>query len=70
MDTNIVAVGPYISCEVNKHLQSFFVCLDRRGVQILEKIWRCPNKNEERVTWIHQTEVVIKLAIERAKLLF
>ena len=59
-DSNIVSVGPYISCEYAKHVQSFFVGLDRRSIGILESTWRCPNLNEEKQSWIVQTEVVIK----------
>ena len=58
MDPNVVVVGPYLSCEKEKHIQSFFVALDKRSIGILEKTWRCPNKNENRFSWILDTEVV------------
>ena len=57
-DSNVVAVGPFISCEFFKHIQSFFIALDRRGVDVLEKTWRCPFANEKRFDWIMETEVV------------
>ena len=57
-DPNVVAIGPYISCEINKHIQSFMIVLDGRGLEVLEKIWRCPCLNENRGGWIRDTEVV------------
>ena len=57
-DGNIVAIGPYISCEYSKHIQSFMIALDRRGVDVLENTWRCPCINEDRGDWIKDTEVV------------
>ncbi len=59
MDPSLVAVGPYMSCEFGKHIQSFFVGLDRRSLEIMEKTWRCPNLKEDRMSWIIDTEVVI-----------
>jgi hypothetical protein len=61
MDPNIVAVGPYISCSPAKHIQSFFVGLDRRSIGIAEKIWRCPNLKEKKLPWILETEVVFEI---------
>ena len=58
---NVTAIGPYISCEFSKHIQSFMIALDRRSVNLLEKTWRCPGPNEKRITWIKDTEVVIYL---------
>ena len=58
-DSNLVALGPYISCEYNKHIQSFAIALDRRGLDVLEKTWRCPCINEYRGDWILDTEVVL-----------
>ena len=57
-DPNVVAVGPYISCEYNKHIQSFMIALDGRGLGVIEKTWRCPCLNEDRGDWIRDTEVV------------
>ena len=51
-------MGPYISCEHNKHIQSFAIVLDWRGLDVLEKTWRCPCENECRLEWILDTEVV------------
>jgi hypothetical protein len=59
MDPSLVAVGPYMSCEFGKHIQSFFVGLDRRSLLIMETTWRCPNLKEDRMSWIIDTEVVI-----------
>lgn len=36
------AVGPYLSCEYNPHIQSFIVALDKRGLSVLKEVWRCP----------------------------
>ncbi len=58
MDPNVVAVGPYLSCDVAKHIQGFFVALDKRSIRTLEKTWRCPHVNEDRYLWILDTEVV------------
>ncbi len=56
-----MAIGPYISCEFNKHIQSFAIALDRRGLEVLEKTWRCPCINEDKGDWIIDTEVVIEI---------
>ena len=53
-------LGPYISCECNRHIQSFAIALDRRGLEVLEKTWRCPCEHEDRGEWILDTEVVNK----------
>jgi hypothetical protein len=60
---NTVAVGPYMSCEYSPHIQSFFIVVDRRGLEYVKGIWRCPNLEEiqnNRVSWIVDTEVVSK----------
>ena len=56
---DVTAIGPYISCEKGKHIQSFMLALDRRSVDLMEKTWRCPDPNEDRIQWILDTEVVI-----------
>ena len=58
-NANVTAIGPYISCEFNKHIQSFMLALDKRSVDLLEKTWRCPYVDETRYKWIVDTEVVI-----------
>ena len=57
---NLVAAGPYLSCEQHPHIQCFTLVLDHRGLQILKKTWRCLNEktNETRYEWINRTEVV------------
>ena len=60
-NANLTAIGPYISCEFNKHIQSFMIALDRRSVNLLEKTWLCPYVYENRMAWIKDTEVVICL---------
>ena len=62
-NANVTAIGPYLSCQYNKHIQSFLIALDRRSVDLLEKTWRCPYKNETRDKWIMDTEVVSKQVI-------
>jgi hypothetical protein len=34
------------------------IALDKRSIGALEKTWRCPCINENRYTWINETEVV------------
>ena len=60
-NANVVAVGPYLSCEFDKHIQSFMLVLDKRSIPILEKTWRCPYENEGKMAWIQETEVVFTL---------
>ena len=54
----LVAVGPYLSCQQHPHIQSFFIVLDIRGLEILKKTWRCQTKDEDKGFWITDTEVV------------
>lgn len=54
------AVGPYFSCEKNKHIQSFFIALNKNGLRLIKEVWRCPNTREKRFDWIVQTETVSK----------
>lgn len=56
-----VAVGPYLSCEPSPHVQSFFICVDPRGLEILKQIFRCMRPNESLRHWVVDTEVVRKL---------
>jgi hypothetical protein len=55
----LVCSGPYLSLEINPHIQSFMSVLDRRGVTLMEKAFRCPYFGENRQEWIYKTEVVI-----------
>ena len=55
----LVAAGPYLSCEQHPHIQSFFIALDKRGLKILKKTWRCQNEDENKEMWISDTEVVL-----------
>jgi hypothetical protein len=58
---NTVAVGPYMSCEGSPHIQSFLIVVDRRGLQFMKEVWRCPRLDEiesKRMLWIYDTEVV------------
>ena len=57
-DSYIVIVGSYISCEIDKHVQSFAFAIDQRMIDLLMKTWRCPRVNENRRDWIIDTEVV------------
>ena len=59
----LVAVGPYLSCQQHPHIQSFFIAVDKRGLDILKKTWRCQLKDENRDFWITDTEVVSFLII-------
>lgn len=54
----LVAVGPYLSCQHHPHIQSFFIAVDKRGLNILKKAWRCQLNDEDRDFWIADTEVV------------
>ena len=54
----LVAVGPYLSCQQHPHIQSFFIAVEKRGLDILKKIWRCQLNDEDRGFWISDTEVV------------
>jgi hypothetical protein len=56
---NLVACGPYVSCEKHPHIQSFMIVLDQRGLSILSKTWRCKLESETRGHWVENTEVVI-----------
>lgn len=56
---NLVACGPYISCEQHPHIQSFMIVLDHRGLDILSKTWRCKLNSETKLEWVNRTEVVI-----------
>ena len=58
VDSNLVAMGPFISCEHHKHIQSFMLVVDKRGLAVVEKTWRCPHLNEQRTAWVMDTEVV------------
>ena len=58
LNPKLAATGPYLSTEVLPHIQSFFVALDMRGLNLLETIWRCQNKEEIESYWIRNTEVV------------
>lgn len=54
----LVCAGPYLSLEVKPHIQSFMSVLDLRGVELMEKAYRCPYVDEDRQEWINKTEVV------------
>ena len=56
----VVAVGPYLSCMHHPHIQSFFIVVDIRGLEVLKSTWRCPNHNEDKTHWIIDTEVVLQ----------
>jgi hypothetical protein len=58
---NTVIVGPYMSCEKAPHIQSFLIAADRRGLQLIKEVWRCPRLDEKRILWIYDTEVVSTL---------
>jgi hypothetical protein len=52
------AVGPYLSCLFNPHIQSFMLSVDKRGLAVLNNVFRCPGINEkDRFAWIIDTEV-------------
>ena len=53
----LVGTGPYLSTEYHPHIQSFFVVVDSRGLDLLEAIWRCPVEEPE-FHWITNTELV------------
>ena len=57
---NLVACGPYVSCEKHPHIQSFMIVLDHRGLDILSQTWRCKLESETRSEWVDRTEVVVK----------
>ena len=50
--------GPYFSCETNPHIQSFMLAIDKRGLFFMKQVFRCPNQNEEKTSWIYDTECV------------
>ena len=54
----VVAVGPYMNCEIHPHIQSFFIALDNRGIEVLKDTWRCQKFYEDKTDWILNTEVV------------
>ena len=58
MNKNLAATGPYLSTESGPHVQSFFIALDHKGLDILDRLWRCPIKSEYIVHWILINEVV------------
>ena len=57
-NSNNVAVGSSLSCEMGKHLQSYAIAVDQRVIGLLMSTWRCPNGQETRTMWIAETEVV------------
>ena len=58
LNPKLAATGPYLSTEFHPHIQSFFIALDMRGLDILESTWRCRKDNEPEMEWIINTEVV------------
>lgn len=59
-----VAVGPFLACRPRIHLQSFLLCVNRRGLDILNNVFRCRKPDEDWYDWIQQTEVVCYEMIE------
>ena len=57
LNSKLVATGPYLSTEFHPHIQSFFIVLDLRGLEILESTWRC-RVEKSVLEWIINTEVV------------
>jgi hypothetical protein len=57
--TKTVAIGPYLSCEFHTHIQSFALALDKRGLALLKRTFRCPRADKDftRLAWIIDTEV-------------
>jgi hypothetical protein len=52
------AIGPYISCELNPHIQSFMIAVDKRALPLLKYAYRCPRVTDlTRRHWITDTEV-------------
>ena len=58
LNPKLAATGPYLSNEFHPHIQSFFIALDMRGLDILESTWRCRKDKEGELKWIINTEVV------------
>ena len=58
LNPKLAATGPYLSTEFHPHIQSFFIALDMRGLNILESTWRCRKDKEAEMEWIINTEVV------------
>ena len=47
-----------MSCEHAPHIQSFMIVFNKKGLEIMKNVWRCPYANEDRNAWILETEVV------------
>ena len=39
------------------------IVVDKRGIDIMERTWRCPCINEDRGDWIIDTEVVCDIIL-------
>lgn len=53
-----VMAGPYLSCEISYHIQSFFVVFNLKGLNIATQVWKCQDPGEDKSNWIRNTEIV------------